>query len=68
MIAFTLSLTICWPQRTPSSSACAQKHSLSLSGWPLMPPSSAFTIFTPARITLVACGKLKLGGPPCPLM
>ena len=63
-----LSLTICWPHRTPSSSACAQKHSLSLTGCPWTPPSSAFTIFTPARMTFVACGKLKLGGPPWPLM
>jgi hypothetical protein len=33
-----------------------------------MPPYSAFSIFTPASITWVACGKLKFGGPPWPLM
>jgi len=59
---------ICWPQRTPSSSACAMKHSLSFTGCPWMPPYSAFSIFTPASITWVACGKLKFGGPPWPLM
>ena len=63
-----LSFAICWPHRTPSSSACAMKHSFSLSGCPRTPPSSAFTIRTAALATLVTCGKLKLGGPPWPLI
>jgi hypothetical protein len=64
-IAFMpLVLTICWPQRTPSSSAWTMKHSTTLTGWPCTPPSSALIIRTAALATSVTCGNVAFGGPP----